>query len=653
MAILTRQGLDSMRKLSTNKTVGAISEIIDNSIQWKREDKDLIVNICFIQEEGKIKDIYISDNGIGMGLDEMGNEIIDYCLAFGGGTNRGASSGLGKFGMGLPFSSCSQTSNYHVYSWQDNKKIKHVYRNHEEFDYDEEIIDKPMETLSNFPDDIQKIIPDVELYQSGTVIVWKNCDSLEFKLARTLISKIEKKIGRIFRKFIDKSVKIKFLVYNKNLNQKGNTYTKESNLCKDIKKFDPLFLDTNTIVSDLGSTYATSATSELFALNGNLVDNSSLYFDDQNGVRHTFTITASIAKEGTQHYNDGEGNKKGAGNTPIGRLYEEVSGISLLRENRELALGRFGFPNLANDPRCKWMKVEVNFSAISDDLMQVNANKTNADNFRFLDNTIDDLEADRDDSDTLKVAIELSARVNDILSKMFTTIKDRGKPKCSQCGTILSRDGLCKNKHCGSSNICSKHGIELDEYGKCGLCEIVPPIDLCPVHHIKTVEGKCRECEKEGDNEDFTKEFIEELKLALDDYTDFENDKNDNKFHLVLDWLKRTRQKYSVLYLERKGNNQELYNMIELSNQDNIKIIAINTSTLFYKENIFSLREQLKNNDLSDETVSDLQEALDSIIYLIVSFAITVDRSVNKDRDNIFLSRFYSNLQELMISKEG
>ena len=47
---LTGAGLNSMRSIPTFGTIGAIAEIVDNSIQWKT-DKDVEINIIFIQKD--------------------------------------------------------------------------------------------------------------------------------------------------------------------------------------------------------------------------------------------------------------------------------------------------------------------------------------------------------------------------------------------------------------------------------------------------------------------------------------------------------------------------------------------------------------------------------------------------------------------------
>ena len=117
---LTGAGLRTMRSVPNFGTVGALAEIIDNSIQWRVPNKTCNINVVLIEKgSGKtVKDVIITDNGIGMG------SIIDRCLWFGGGTNHGAKTNLGKYGVGLPYACCSQSETYHVYSWQERGKVQ-------------------------------------------------------------------------------------------------------------------------------------------------------------------------------------------------------------------------------------------------------------------------------------------------------------------------------------------------------------------------------------------------------------------------------------------------------------------------------------------------------------------------------------------------
>ena len=435
---LTGAGLNSMRSIPTFGTIGAIAEIVDNSIQWKT-DKDVKINIIFIQKQGVLEDILITDNGKGMGLDSAGREIIDYCLLFGGGTNHGATSGLGRYGIGLPFGCCSQSRQYDVYSWQEPNKIKHKSRNHDDFGSDDPVVDKPYEVLDKFPKYFNNYLPDLSTYKSGTIIHLKNCDRLTYKKAVTLINHLEHKLGRIYRHFIGNGVSINFRAYNQ---PNGNTPTFIEELCKEIRKFDPLFLETGTIATPPHNLIPSS---ELFG------GEEIIEFPDSTGIIHKIKIRASLAKKEIQLPGD-----KAGGNTPIGKQYAIVQGISLVRAKRELKISHFDFPfpNGISDPRHRWWKIEVQFEPISDLILDVNANKTDAQHFRFISD-----ENQQDQSiDYIKLRYILSAKINNLIKELWEEILLRVQEnkekkiiktqKCPYCNQSTLINGKCSNLDC-------------------------------------------------------------------------------------------------------------------------------------------------------------------------------------------------------------
>ena len=72
---------------------------------------DVNIEVAFVQSEDRVEHLIISDDGFG-----ISDTIMDKCLWFGAGDNFGAKRGIGKFGIGLPFACCSQSSNYEVIS---------------------------------------------------------------------------------------------------------------------------------------------------------------------------------------------------------------------------------------------------------------------------------------------------------------------------------------------------------------------------------------------------------------------------------------------------------------------------------------------------------------------------------------------------------
>ena len=123
------------------------------------------------------------------------------------------------------------------------------------------------------------------------------------------------KLGRTYRYFIDNGISINFLAYNQ---PSGSSPIKIEDLCRPIKKFDPLFLDTGTV---LPSPHNNTPTNELWG------QPETIPFTDSNNVKHEFTITASLAKREIQLPNC----KPGGNTTLSSTYYKPVQGISIVR----------------------------------------------------------------------------------------------------------------------------------------------------------------------------------------------------------------------------------------------------------------------------------------------------------------------------------
>ena len=634
---LTGSGLNSMRSIPTFGTIGAIAEIVDNSIQWKTE-KDVDINIIFIQKDGGVEDILIIDNGKGMGLDPKGREIIDFCLLFGGGTNHGASTGLGKFGIGLPYGCCSQSSEYHIFSWQEKNKIKHKMRNHNDYSPEDQVIDKPFEVISSFPKYFTNYLPELVSYNSGTIVQWKNCDKLTYKRAVTLINHLEHKLGRIYRHFIGNGININFKAYNQ---PDGNYPIPIDDLCKEISKMDPLFLDTGTIAP---SPHDQVPSSEPFG------KEEIVEFKDSKGITHEFKIRASLAKKDIQMPNCSPG-----GNTPIGKLYGTVQGISLVRGNRELKLSHFDFrfPNGSADQRHRWWKVEVLFEAISDQILDVNANKTDAQHFRFIS---DD---DQQDSsvDYIKLRYILSAKVQNLIDLMWKEIlfrvteckenKNSKVQKCPYCHQNTLVNGKCQNEDCGESvSTCQFDGHEEIKLinGVCPSCENISTAITCPIHKVHYDEnGNCNECSK-NTTSPLTEDEEDELINLLESFREFNGDKVSIKS--LIEWFVKSNKKHFVIFVSNPTNPDQLFEI--KSEPGKFEIIIVNKNHPFYETHIGPLRD-IVNSGTQFETENDydMQAALDSLILFIITWASTETASTtDKPIIRRFRNRFGTNLNE-------
>lgn len=637
---ITGAGLNSMRSVPTFGTIGAIAEVVDNSIQWKTE-KNVDINIIFIQKDQILDEILIIDNGKGMGLDSKKKEIIDYCLYFGGGTNHGAEEGLGKFGIGLPYACCSQATEYHVYTWQSKNKIKHISRDHADFEQDDPVVDSPHNVINSFPDYFEKYLPELSKYNSGTIVHWKNCDRLTYKRANTIITHLEHRLGRIYRHFLGNGVSINFRAFNQ---PKGNYPSVIEDLCKPIRKFDPLFLETGTIADIYNNGEPTS---------DQFCPDNTITFTDSTGKIHEFVIRASYAKEHIQ-YPDGNAKSKGGRKGLIGGdLYGKVQGISIVREKRELRIHHFDFPldNGYSDPKHRWWKIEVQFKPKSDELLGVNANKTDALNFRY----ISDKDQEDQSVDYIKLRYKLSAHIKNLMDEITKAMEERKAKikttsgnkfqKCPKCKEISLLNGKCNNSSCNAEvNTCQVKGHEniilID--GNCPACDNVETERLCTEHNIPFNEkGICPICEE---TIPLTEDEIEELISILENYREFNGDKD--SIRSLIDWFARSNKKQFVIFVSNPMNTSQFFEIKPLPNK--FDIILVNKSHPFYENHIGPLRELVDSNEY-EGTEYDFEQALDSLILFIISWAHT-ERSSTSDQEQLkrFRQRFGINLNEIM-----
>ena len=636
---LTGAGLNSMRSVPTFGTIGAIAEIVDNSIQWKTE-KDVDINIVFIQKDQILDEILIIDNGKGMRLDSKKREIIDYCLYFGGGTNHGAKEGLGKFGIGLPYACCSQATEYHVYTWQQKNKIKHIGRNHDDFGEDDLIVDTAHEVINSFPQYFENYLPELKNYNSGTIIHWKNCDRLTYKRANTIITHLEHRLGRIYRHFIGNGITINFRAYNQ---PKGNYPSIIEDLCRPIRKFDPLFLETGTISDEYNDG---EPTSEKFC------PDKTETFTDSTGQIHKFIIKASYAKEHIQ-YPDGTPKSKGGRKGLIGGdLYGKVQGISIVRAKRELRIHHFDYPldNGYSDPKHRWWKIEVQFEPVSDLLLGVNANKTDALNFRYIKDNQEDQSIDY-----IKLRYQLAASIQNIMSAIneametrLNILKDRVNNKlgnCPNCKQTSVKNGKCTNEECGAEILyCLVEGhenIKLSD-GRCQSCDNVIAEPLCSEHNMPFNEkGICPQCEE---TIPLDEDEIDELISILENYREFNGDKESIKS--LIDWFAKSNKKQFVVFVSNPMNTSQFFEIKPLDNK--FDVILVNKSHPFYEKHIGPLRD-LSVSENGDNLNYDFEEALDSLILFIISWAHT-ERASTSDQGQLerFRRRFGINLNEIM-----
>lgn len=610
---LTGAGLHAMKMLATGGTINALGELIDNSLQYSPNNVE--VNVNFITSKGKINQIIVSDNGYGMSLKD-GKETIDRCLWFGSGTSLNALKDISKYGIGLPFACCGQSTHYNVYSWrEDTEGIMTVYRKHSEWKEDELVKDAPHEIINqgNIPIYVKKTCNDLLSNKSGTIIFWRDCDQLDYKKATTLKEHMISDLGRMYSRYINKGASIKFKIWDQVANS-DNLILLET---EEVVSRDHLFLTSHPEIAP----YHSGASSNPWFDPKTHV----LRYTDFKGINHEIKITASIVKEEVQKPG---GKDDRTGNTPVGKTYGKTSGISLVRAGREISNGYFKFVNSQSEPRNRWWKIEVEFEPVSDEILAVGANKNVVKNFKKITS---DRHDPTDDSNDLMY--EITKIVEPAISEMMGVIKKRGKSstvatKCPECkqGNVVK--GKC-NKCQISYEKCPVCTSLLNSQGDCYSCEFVTP-KICPKHGIEFVsEGHCPTCGP------IDREITETDKLQIEkilrNYTQFQ-DINEQGLKSLYEWFRRSGKRHFVLFAENPIAENELFQPIYLKDSD-FNLVVINKLHSFYSSHVEPILEKAQKGDQT------MVQAADSFILLVLSWAATELEQTNESRKTISLFR--------------
>ena len=369
---------DALRNTGYKNIESAVSEIIDNSVEANAK------NIFIILREGiaasgrkVVTEIGFLDNGDGMSTNVLGN-----CLGIGAST-RQARKGMGRFGVGLPQASLYACPEIEVYSWQngienaqkvylDINKIKAGTQTEIE---DPELtpIPEPYASYVNY----KTMVKQYDFSQSGTLVIWKNCDRVTPKTRGPLTARLEFSLGQKFRYFIhDEVSKIKIIC------------DENPDAAVDVAPNDPLFLmndncvlckeDEPKKIYKPGQTSGMEAPFELYTAKGTgngEVDIPIKYIDRSgNRAESSVLVRFSIVKD---KFYDETAFPKGSnpGNYALGKYAAKMEGISVIRARREIDFRRFDFYNVINEPQHRWWGCEIIFAPELDEVFGVANNK--------------------------------------------------------------------------------------------------------------------------------------------------------------------------------------------------------------------------------------------------------------------------------------
>lgn len=419
--------IETVRDNGYNDTASAISELIDNSIDANAKNVQILIFEKTVTKANRpmkeISEIVVVDDGKGMNVKEMATS-----LQFGNGTkskNKDEDT-LGKYGVGLPNASVSQCKKVEVYSWQNNKEL-YTY-----FDVDE-IISNKQEKINPIEEKKlpEKIKEQVSMYASGTAIVWSKCDELDIARGETLFRRMNKKLCRIFRHYLDHSKS-----FQKNVNM---TYKiVGGNFEQKLLPNDPLYLTTpnntpgyeNEEVMELKSNDDDPREGKIeltfFNKKTNKTEKSDVIF------RFSY-IKDSIWRKETDKV------------SPFQNHLKNNQGISFVRNGREIDFGNFGYFS-HYEPRDRYWGCEIRFDRVLDKVFGVSNDKQGVRKMGPLTPEIrkdsDITEQDVENIPNLKLREQITKRFFDTRGKYLKQLTKKAvgsRSKESRSPTIADR----------------------------------------------------------------------------------------------------------------------------------------------------------------------------------------------------------------------
>ncbi len=369
---------DALRNTGYKDIESAVAEIVDNSIEANAKDIFIIMSEDINLKSGRkvVTEIGFLDNG-----DGMNDDVLGRCLGI-GATTRVERKGMGRFGVGLPQASLHACPEVVVYSWQNGlENCKKVYLdiNKVKEGIQTDIADPESSSL---PGKYQKYVSyktlstEYDFNESGTLVIWKNCDNIKPKTRGPLTDRLEFTLGKKFRYFIHKGMSQIKIICDENLEGAIDVYPN-----------DPLMLmEDNYILADnqdpkksgkktSGGNYEPAF--ELYTAGGvgtGEVEVPVKYYDKQGEVA-TSTVIVRFSKIKDKFYDDTAFPSGNPGTYEIGKHVARVEGISVVRANREIDFGVFDYYNPTNEPQHRWWGCEIIFEPELDEAFGVTNNK--------------------------------------------------------------------------------------------------------------------------------------------------------------------------------------------------------------------------------------------------------------------------------------
>ena len=197
--------VNALRDSGYKDTNHAIAELIDNSVEAGAKLVELIAVETPPEPDkayarAQVSQIAVADDGEG-----MDNTTLRRALRFGDGTRLDRSQrGIGRFGVGLPNASISQSRRVDIWTWQNGAdNALHCYLDLDEIN--DGARDVPEANHDPVPDRWRPLA-ETTSEQSGTLVVWSNLDRVRWRGGEKTLERTEELCGRIYRKFLTDAV---------------------------------------------------------------------------------------------------------------------------------------------------------------------------------------------------------------------------------------------------------------------------------------------------------------------------------------------------------------------------------------------------------------------------------------------------------------
>ena len=310
--------IQAIRDSGYKSTAAAVSELVDNSFEADAG----CVSIEAAVDESLTPVLKVDDDGTG-----IDPELMQIALQFGGSTRFNSRTGAGRYGMGLPCSSLSQARRVDLFSWKKPGRVWWTY-----LDIDE-IIDSGRTHVPEPRQAASELARTLPRSNSGTTVILSKCDRLDYRRLSTISAKLNRGLGRTFRRFITDG---KTIVLNHDA----------------IAPVDPLFLNPIAVVS------------------GGKPFGPPMEFPVRvPGGKRTSTIRVVLSELPVEKWHalpNEEKNRYGI---------SKSAGVSVLRAGREIDHGWFFMGGKRKENYDDWWRCEVEFDPALDELFGVTHTK--------------------------------------------------------------------------------------------------------------------------------------------------------------------------------------------------------------------------------------------------------------------------------------